>query len=151
MSVGLARLDDDHKALIAIINRLASAMVEAPSQNSDELERVIQQSMTALIRYTEYHFSREEAVLAAAGYATLDQHKREHKRFIRELQELRVDMASSRSIEKRERLLGFLRDWLTHHIMVEDQAYKDRIHGNPAAARAAEGFSAVDSWTSRVG
>ena len=144
MSVGLNRLDDDHKSLIAIINRLADSL------DGDQANGVVQQALTALLRYTEYHFGREEAVLRAVGYDHLSHHREEHKRFIQELQELRADFVQLDDNTQKQRLLDFLKDWLTHHILIEDMAYKDRVRGDKDAARAAEQFSSLDIWTSRI-
>ena len=144
MSVGLNRLDDDHKSLIAIINRIAESL-----ENADG-DGVVQQSLTALLRYTEYHFGREEAVLRAVGYDNLGHHRVEHQRFIQDLQELRADFVQLDDETQKRRLLDFLKDWLTHHILIEDMAYKDRVSGDRNAARAAEQFSSLDIWTSRI-
>ena len=144
MSVGLTRLDDDHKGLIAIINRLAGSL------GGDDLNTGVQQALTALLRYTEQHFSREEAVLRIVDYSALKQHREEHKRFVRELQELRADFVTLQDTEQREKLLTFLKDWLTHHILIEDMAYKDRVAGDKAARKAAEEFSTNDLWTARL-
>ncbi|MDJ0683804.1 MAG: bacteriohemerythrin [Alphaproteobacteria bacterium] len=144
MSVGLTRLDDDHKSLIAIINRLAGSL------GPDDGNSGVQQALTALLRYTEHHFGREEAVLRAVNYTALTQHRDEHKRFIRDLQELRADFATMEDTEQKQKLLDFLKDWLTHHILIEDMAYKDRVSGDKTAAKAAEKFSGADIWTTRL-
>ena len=144
MSVGLNRLDDDHKSLIAIINRISE------SHESGDTNGVVQQSLTALLRYTEYHFGREEAVLRAVGYENLNHHRDEHHRFIQELQDLRADFVQMDDATQKQRLLDFLKDWLTHHILIEDMAYKERVTGDRDAARAAEQFSSLDIWTSRI-
>lgn len=144
MSVGLNRLDDDHKSLIAIINRLAESLED------EKASRVVQQSLTALLRYTEYHFGREEAVLRAVGYDHLTHHRDEHGRFVEELKELRADFTELDDVDQKRRLLDFLKDWLTHHILIEDMAYKDRVTGDKDAARAAEQFSPLDIWASRI-
>ena len=68
LSVGHERLDDDHKGLITLINRLDSKMDaedededprDRQSDPNDELE--IKSIFNALIRYTEIHFARRNA------------------------------------------------------------------------------------------
>lgn len=145
MSVGLARLDDDHKGLIAIINRLADASTGA------EREAAINQALTALLRYTEYHFAREEAVLRAVNYPHLDHHRDEHREFVAELDEMRRDFPALPDGDGRAMLLAYLKDWLTHHILIEDMAYKGLVENEPAAEKAAEQFSPLDVWTTRIG
>ncbi len=59
MCVGVPELDADHKELIKVINQLG--------ENSEAGARgtAIRQCLFALLRYAEYHFAREEKVLAA--------------------------------------------------------------------------------------
>lgn len=149
MSVGLARLDDDHKALIAIINRLAAA-VEDARRGAPMAPGIIDRTLQDLIRYTEYHFGREEAVLEATGYRTLREHQMKHHRFVDDLRELRATRPGGGDLAYSLELLDFLRHWLTRHIMVEDQSYRDLVHGDPAAAKAAERFTGIEQFSARL-
>ena len=45
-----------------------------------------------------------------------------------------------------EDLLEFLKHWLRHHILIQDMAYRPHVEHNEAAAKAAEGFSAIEVW-----
>ena len=47
-----------------------------------------------------------------------------------------------------EDLLNFLRDWLNHHIMIEDKAYGPHIENNPDAKTAAKSFQGTQIWWS---
>ena len=61
MSVGVREFDDDHKVLIGVINKLASAgMDEVPAE-------VVQQSLSTLSRHARFRFEREERVMRACG------------------------------------------------------------------------------------
>ncbi|WP_259780839.1 bacteriohemerythrin [Aestuariispira ectoiniformans] len=143
MSVGLARLDDDHKGLIAIINRLAETCGK-PDQHA-----VIEQAFRALLRYTEVHFGREEAVLNAVHYASLQGHRHQHHDFIKDILELRHAFGQAGDEETQRELLDYLKDWLTNHIMIEDMAYKSAVEHSAIARDAAERFSSLDIWTTR--
>ena len=48
-----------------------------------------------------------------------------------------------------EALLSFLQDWLKHHILVEDRAYRPHAEHNPVAREAAKSFKATEVWWSR--
>lgn len=137
MSVGLARLDDDHKQLIAVINRLH----EAVRLGGAEAGATVTRSLQALADYTERHFAREEAVLQAVGYRELADHRAQHQAFVEELQDLAAAFDARRDPALADSLGRFLRDWLTHHILVEDMAYRPRVQGDPRARTAAEHFS----------
>ncbi|MEQ8603027.1 MAG: bacteriohemerythrin [Marivibrio sp.] len=137
MSVGLARLDDDHKQLIAIINRLH----EAVRLGGSEAGATVARSLQALADYTERHFAREEAVLEAVGYPALRGHRVQHDAFVDELRDLADAFDARRDPALAAELGRFLRDWLTHHILVEDMAYKPRVQGDPRARAVAERFA----------
>jgi hemerythrin len=57
-SVGVASIDDQHKRLIAWINRLHEAMTAGAAGN------VMEQTLADLIDYTVYHFATEEKLFA---------------------------------------------------------------------------------------
>ena len=143
MSVGMARLDDDHKVLISIINRLAENIGRADRKS------VLDQAFRALIRYTELHFGREENVLSAVNYPALTAHHREHQDFIDEILELQKGLDKVGGSDTQQHLLEYLKNWLTHHILVEDKAYMDAVSNNPRAREAADQFSSIGMWTQR--
>ena len=43
-------------------------------------------------------------------------------------------------------LLGYLKDWLTHHILVVDMGYRPLVEGNDKARAAAQGFKGSQAW-----
>lgn len=145
MSVGLDELDDDHKQLISIINRLGE------DYRAEDRHAAVQQLLRALQRYTEYHFAREEKVMLACGYPELEEHQGEHRGFIDKIKEMtqRFDSDPEAAAESvNEQLLSFLKGWLNHHIMIEDKAYFAHVANNPAAKQAAQSFQATQIWWS---
>jgi hemerythrin len=146
MSVGVPELDDDHKKLIAIINRLAEQSSGAPRQ------AILRQCLFALRRYAEAHFGREEKVMTACGYPELGRHKDEHQRFVERIREITERFDQDPDQEAGlvdDDLLEFLRDWLTHHILIEDMAYRPHAEKRLDKVReAARSFRAVEIWHS---
>lgn len=146
MSVGVPELDEDHKKLIAILNRLAEESAQEPRQE------IVRQCLFALRRYAEAHFAREENVMAACGYPTLSAHRELHRGFVTRIQ------ATTQSFDAapddlaahiNDELLRFLKDWLGHHISIEDQAYRPFAEAHIGKARgAAQSFRAADVWHS---
>lgn len=144
MSVGVPELDDDHKNLIHIINQLA--------ENAGDESRyaVVRQCLVALMRYAETHFAREEQVMSACGFPGLEVHQGEHRDFLAEMK-----AATARFEKKPEKLaalvndelLGYLKNWLNHHILIEDMAYRPFAERKLAEARrAAQSFRASEVW-----
>ena len=146
MSVGVPELDADHKELIKVINQLGA------SSGDDARSGAVRQCLFALLRYAEYHFAREEKVLAACHYPEAREHKLEHRDFVARVNDMHRrfddDLDDAAAVVNDE-LLDFLRDWLNHHILIEDMAYRRHAETNPAAREAARSFKASEVWWSR--
>jgi len=145
MSVGVPELDADHKELIRIINQLAVDTCDHSRLGA------LRQSLFALLRYAEFHFAREEKVMTACGFPGIEEHKREHRGFVARIRALNhkfdADPEDSAEIVNGD-LLRFLQDWLNHHILIEDKAYRAAAEANPEARKAAKAFKATEIWWS---
>jgi hemerythrin-like metal-binding protein len=116
MSVGLATLDSDHKTLIALIDLL------------DKPDRVSPNKvLSALARYCEIHFSREEKAFAAVPYPSAEGHSKAHARMTNWIEEQAKKTASDPSSLDLEKLRTYLIDWLYTHILKEDMGYKEYV------------------------
>ncbi len=107
MSVGLTELDNDHKLIIEAINQLDANANDATRKD------VVRQCLMRLRRYAEYHFAREEKVMAACAFPAIKVQKSEHRDFVKRVQEVtrRFDAQPAESAEIiSQELLGFLRD-----------------------------------------
>ncbi|MEW5729376.1 MAG: bacteriohemerythrin [Pseudomonadota bacterium] len=121
MSVGVARLDEDHRRLLGMLNTLDDALHRADAQ--DEVGRALGE----LIRYTYYHFGAEERLLEEVGYPDLDGHRQAHRVMADHVRQMEADYeANPRSVVATE-LYKFLSDWLVHHIRSEDMRYKTAL------------------------
>jgi len=134
MSVGVPILDSDHKALIRLINILH----DEPDLDEDpgKLDRVFEQLAT----YVDYHFAREESVMVACGYPAIESHREEHRQLAQDILDFRKRHTSGGGFQLGEELFDFLKDWLNHHILMQDMHYKKYAEGNPQALEAAERF-----------
>jgi hemerythrin-like metal-binding protein len=134
MSVGLPVLDSDHKALITLINTLHKELEldEEPAKLAEVFEK--------LVLYVDYHFAREESVMKACAYPAIDAHREEHKKLAQEIHYFRDRHIRGGEARIGQELLNFLKDWLNHHILMQDMHYKKYAQGNPRALDAAERF-----------
>ena len=117
MSVGNAELNLDHQRLLATINRLWLA-------NSKGNRQVIEFVLDDLVNYTEFHFQREESLLAAACYPDYEQHCAVHAAICRRLEDIRWEYFQGIHDELRNEILDFLKVWLNRHILEEDMRYR---------------------------
>jgi len=121
MSVGCAPLDDDHKILIQALNSFIDAL------ENDEGAFVTDGIFSVLMDYTNFHFSREEAILAACGYEDLDAHKQAHSALKQQLIDARQQYVLNPSSDLEDEIRDFLLHWLQSHILVCDMDYKDVV------------------------
>lgn len=117
-SVGIAMFDDEHKKLFDLILQMHSALKHMPGK--DEARAVL----IELQKYTESHFSKEEAMMEKHGYPDIEKHKMEHKEMISKVEEFQKDFESN-DVAVTKETLRYLQNWLTHHILVTDKKYSD--------------------------
>lgn len=119
-SVGNLHIDEQHSILIDTINQLASA---ESLQNHHNVSMILDE----LASYAAFHFHYEERLIAAAGYPHLDAHRAIHGNFVKWVSDLRDEYLTFGRRPLRESVLNYLRDWLGHHILGEDQRYRPYI------------------------
>jgi len=110
-SVGNEVLDDQHRQLIDLVNKLDS---------DADLDEVLE----GLRRYCETHFQTEEDLLATAAYPGLKEHRKMHDAFRAWLDGM---IAAHRSggdaaVARRD-IHHYLSVWLANHLLVQDQAF----------------------------
>ncbi len=115
LSVNIPHIDDQHKYLINLLNRLHNA-----AQTDDTSEVV--ETLLGMRSYAIVHFADEEEILREHGYPDLDSHIKKHRLFIKKtegyLKELEVSPLAVVSD-----LLRYLNNWLINHIRHEDGDY----------------------------
>lgn len=117
-SVGVGILDDQHKKIIRIINRLFSEPdVGVASEAISEL-------LNDLLSYSREHFKTEEGLLEENGYPGLSAHMEAHKAYRIRAVEFCKDTMDHKSSVPGE-LKTFLHDWWVDHILKTDMQYSD--------------------------
>lgn len=137
LGVGIEVIDFDHEVLVSLINLLADSVAD-----KDGFETV-GSVLNMLADYTEYHFGREEAIMAACGYAGLDDHKRVHAGLKQRVMEIRGLHDANPGMVLTGDLMDFLTRWLREHIQGRDRKYLSSLKGKDALIMAAsEDFDA---------
>lgn len=115
-SVNNSELDEHHKALFDIFNRLHDNCL---GQDKDHcIDPIIEE----LLSYSNYHFSAEEQHMRNIGYTEIDRHISEHRGFTQRTLELQ-QAADKDEPEATKELIAFLGKWLLHHVIEEDKKY----------------------------
>lgn len=121
-SVGVLEIDAQHRRLLEVINQLHDAM--KTGGNSRALTVVVNE----LVGYTRYHFAFEEKMLEDAGYPDLDEHRRKHRAMVGQVEAFR-EAAVAGGATVSMKLMNFLKDWLTKHILETDMRYSEHLVG----------------------
>jgi hemerythrin len=118
-SVGVEKIDRQHRHLFEIINKL----IERPVSSSDDTE-LVSDILTEMIDYARKHFATEEILMRQYGYPGIESHNKEHDYFINTTAELAISFMNNRNTTGGE-ITEFLIIWLTKHILKTDMKYKD--------------------------
>lgn len=119
-SVGLPEIDQQHRILIDIINRLHDAM--RTGSTHAKIVRVVKE----LLEYTNTHFGFEERMMAAAGYRHVPEHARKHRAMVAQVEAFAEGVRASRASTPLH-LMEFLKGWLTNHILSTDMDYRESM------------------------
>ena len=115
-SVHIEIVDEQHRKIIELINRLHDAMKLGKGKDT------LGKTLSELVDYTSYHFNEEEELFKVYGYPDYPPHKREHDALTRQVLNLKERFASGNTFLSNETLL-FLKDWLNDHILGVDKKY----------------------------
>jgi hemerythrin-like metal-binding protein len=130
LSLDVPAIDDDHKRLIDLLNRLHFMVLAGDDREA------IGATMWELVRYTQRHFRREEMLMRLSGYPGYEAHKRLHKALTERVMEYYDAFQAKPSRFNVKKLYDFLADWLLVHITKEDmrlQPYVARLGSVKAA------------------
>lgn len=116
LSLGIATIDEQHKELVRLINRLHRAMkLKAGTRQAGDI-------LDKLTEYTIYHFTFEEKMFESHGYPQSGEHKEYHRQLVQSVVSFQSDFKSGKAGLTMELML-FLTNWLKEHIMVTDRKY----------------------------
>lgn len=116
LKIGVPEMDAEHEVLVRCMNNL-HGLVERSAPKP-----TLENALETLLSYTVKHFRDEEAYLASIRYAKYDIHCSIHRQLVTKLQRYRDDFAADR-IELGTAFFGFLKLWLSAHILQIDRQY----------------------------
>ncbi len=117
-SVGVRELDQQHQQLLQLLNCLIS------TQGTISVHpEMISEVLMEMTRYAQMHFKTEEKLMEMYGYPGLKKQKIQHRNFRKKI--VGFSTATNLGVDQiPEDLLTYLVDWLTHHILEDDMAYR---------------------------
>ena len=130
-SVNIKTIDDQHRELVNILNRLFVAV------SRREGDKAIAGILDALTSYTQTHFALEERLMQQANYQDFESHKLEHKKLLEQLDRLcKKHMFEEKPIYFE--MMNFLKTWLKEHIQGVDRKYSSALQHNNFSVAAWE-------------
>ena len=112
-SVKVQEIDEQHKKLIGMINKLYDGLFDI------EVQKVV---INEMVEYTKAHFETEEKYMIQFHFSGYEEHKKEHE-------ELTVKAIAIKSVFERTKcplslaILDFLKEWLENHLLKMDMKY----------------------------
>lgn len=115
-SVNIEELDQHHKRLIDIMNRLYDHCMQVDTIGC------VGPELAELTSYTDYHFKAEELYMQQIQYFDISEHMEKHAMFTFKINELQqIQHENEQDLTKA--LIIFLGKWLLHHVLEEDRKY----------------------------
>lgn len=115
ISLNVAAIDDQHKALISWIDALYESVQKC------EGEQVIGDVLQKLISYVVMHFNEEERLMLSFNYPVFTSHRQEHDYYVTKLKDLQERFRKGEEISGDT--LDFMADWIVCHIKGTDQNF----------------------------
>ena len=117
-ATGVEEIDEQHKILIHTLQEANQLLTS--NSSAEILDKITRD----LLAYALYHFDTEEDLMQQYGYdeqgQELEAHLAQHRSFSAKIVSIREDLKAGTLIS-REALLGFLSNWLSHHILNTDK------------------------------
>lgn len=117
LSVGIEEIDEQHKVLVNLINRLFDETI-VHQANATVMDEILHE----LIEYTVIHFAVEESLFRIFHYPGTESHTHHHDELKAQVLDIQKKIKQGEATVNTELLL-FLKKWLEHHILYEDKLY----------------------------
>lgn len=119
-SVKVAKCDQQHQKLFAIMNELGDAMRIGKGKET------VGKTVSELLDYTRTHFRDEEDLMKKTNYPQFAAHQEMHKKFVADVESLQKQAQQGRA--NSIQVLSLLRDWLVNHIQKTDMQYSAHLN-----------------------
>lgn len=113
---GIDDIDNQHRKLVRILNTLWD------SHNAGADRDAIGSIIDELVFYTKIHFNNEEKYMEDIDYSGLKDHRLIHRELTSQVIKIQEDYKKG-TANLDDRLIDFLKSWLSNHILIEDKKY----------------------------
>ena len=120
LSVGIDIIDEHHRYLLDLINDLYEVVIN--KRGAREVARLIK----ALDAYAKVHFRSEEMMMEHYKFEGIKRQELQHHAFEAKIREFYEELHVNPLVAQFD-VLSYLRDWLVHHILVEDTQLRSLV------------------------
>jgi len=113
LNIGIDIIDEHHRYLFDLINDLYAVVVN--KRGTRQVARLIK----SLDAYAKVHFRAEEQMMEHYGYTGMGRQLNQHHAFEAKVAEFYEELHVNPLVAQFD-ILSYMRDWLIHHINVED-------------------------------
>ncbi|ACB76342.1 bacteriohemerythrin [Opitutus terrae] len=125
---GEARVDQDHRRLVAMLNELEEAITKGRGS------KVISDTLEGLRTYAATHFTYEEGCMHRHQCVMAETNKTAHRRFLEMLERAKTRLSGGGSALAAQQVHRELCDWIVNHVLKVDSALRGCVR-QPGAAR----------------
>jgi hemerythrin len=129
---GIKLIDDQHKALVSLVNDLFNHVTGNEKQEQDYFNQVNKEA----VDYIKIHFATEEKLMIATKFPGFAEHKKAHQGFVVKVLENIADYQAGRRFTLFS-FTKFLKEWILSHVAVMDKQYFEYF--KMIASRKADG------------
>ncbi len=125
LAIGINTIDSQHKELFKRINNLVNAIKQ--HRCKDEIDGTIK----FLEDYARVHFAEEEKHMKETGYAGYEEQRKEHRKYLAALAELKAQASQPRiqgaSYDLSATTNQVVVDWIVDHILKTDMKFGEHL------------------------
>lgn len=113
-------IDERNQRIIEIAAKFEE--LNSAKRKKDEDYDTIGEALADIMEFARMHFNEEEKILVGKQYPELNQHRREHKKFIKKIMAFRR-LYSEDPPKVADDAVKYIRAWLPLHIRDQDSRY----------------------------
>lgn len=124
MSVGVKALDDDHKMLVVLVNKLCHALKRHANKE------IVKRYYFEMRQCMHKHAMREERLLEKTGYPDLMTQKEEHRYCKNKLDSIQIENKDDKESFLTIEIMTSLCKWWKKHIQSDDKKYMKYLNAH---------------------
>lgn len=131
LAMGVGALDDAHRELMDLYNRIVWACEEDTSVSN------VRERIRSFLMYSRWHFSEEEEHMRRIRYPGYMDHKADHKRLLDDAGDFVESLGDALTREDGPAIASYFEFWLTRHLAGKDGQLRDFLNGVDGVAKSA--------------